>query len=119
MKRPAVRRKRNKFRAQPTNGFASRLESDVADKLARELGAGESLITQVPIQFACGAKYIVDFGIVNDATGEIVRYVEAKGQPLPVWRLKMRLLKYEFPLIYSRLTVIYGKDMPKRKRALR
>ena len=99
-------RRRNKFGAVKTNGYASRLESKVADKLRAELAVGETLIEQVPIKFACGAKYICDFAIVRNDTGEIVRWIEAKGREMPVWRLKLRLLKHEHPVIYASLTVL-------------
>jgi hypothetical protein len=100
-----VRRRRSKFGAVRTNGYASRFESRVADELRASLRPYETLAEQVPIKFACGAKYIADFAIA-DANGEIVRWVEAKGFVTPVWRLKLRLLRHEFPDIAARLTIV-------------
>ena len=102
------RRRGGKFRAIKTGDYASKLEARVAADLEGELGEGETLATQVPIRFACGAKYICDFAVA-DANGEIVRWIEAKGVEMPVWRLKLRLLKHEHPGIYSRLEVITSK----------
>jgi hypothetical protein len=101
--------KRNKFRARPTNGFASRLESRVNDELCAALEDGETLLKQVRITFACGAYHLCDFAIERD--GKIVRYVEAKGRALSVWKLKMRLLKLEHPDIYSIYHVHWGDRM--------
>lgn len=116
---------RNKFGAKETRGYASKLEADVADWIARYLEDGEELLEQVPITFACGAKYVCDFAIT--ANGEIIKYVEAKGAETSVWKLKMRLLKHEFPEIAAITTVVKrGKgrrleerrlvEKPKRKR---
>jgi hypothetical protein len=99
--------KRAKYRANRTNGYASRLESRVADSLRAGLAPGESLVEQVPILFACGAKYICDFAIMRD--GAIVRYIEAKGVETPVWRLKLRLLRHEHPQIADVLTIVTAK----------
>lgn len=94
-----MKEKRNKFGAQRTRGYASKLEADVADWLAASLDDGEELLEQIPITFACGAKYVCDFAVARD--GRIVRYVEAKGAETSVWKLKMRLLKHEMPDIAS------------------
>lgn len=114
------RRRRNKFRAIPTDGYASRLEARTAVELRAEVAAtmpGHSVHDQVSIRFACGARYVCDFVVVNDWTGEIVRWVEAKGRMLPVSALKMRLLKHEFPDIHERLTIVFGKKRePRSKR---
>ena len=107
-----MKRRRGKFRAIKTvvgeNVYDSKLEARVAAALEGELRDGETLATQVAVRFACGAMYICDFAIA-DANGEIVRWVEAKGVEMPVWRLKLRLLKHERPDIYSRLEVITSK----------
>lgn len=75
--------------------------------LRAQLEPGESLLEQVPISFACGAKYVCDFAIERD--GQIVRYVEAKGVETPVWKLKLRLLQHEHPSIYESLTIVSAK----------
>lgn len=113
-RRATMRKPRNKFRAIPTRGYASRLEANTADMLRAQLIPGETLIEQIPIKFACGARYICDFGVVNDATGEIVRWVESKGFETPVWRLKLRMLHHEHPGIADKLTII-GPPARKRK----
>lgn len=87
----------------------------VAAQQAALLSPGEELAEQIPIVFACGAKYICDFAVVNSATGEIVKWIEAKGFPTPVWRLKLRLLRHEYPDIYARLTVV----TPSKKKAMK
>lgn len=98
---------RAKYRAKRINGYASRLESRVADSLRAGLAPGESLLEQVPISFACGAKYICDFAIERD--GKVVRYIEAKGVETPVWKLKLRLLRHEHPQIADMLTIVSSK----------
>lgn len=100
-----MRKRRSKFGAIKTNGYASRFESRVADEMRATLRPGETLAEQVSIRFACGARYVCDFAIA-DANGEIVRWVEAKGFVTPVWRLKLRLLRHEFPDIAARLTIV-------------
>jgi hypothetical protein len=95
---------RAKYGAIRTNGYASRFESRVADELRAALVPGETLLEQVTIKFQCGAKYVCDFAIEVD--GKITRYVEAKGMPTPVWRLKLRLLKHEHPAIAAMLTIV-------------
>lgn len=91
--------KRNKFGAVKTNGYASKLEARIAAQLKAALLPGQTLLEQVPIKFACGAKYIVDFAIME--RGMIIRYVEVKGKWLPIYNLKLRMLKHEFPEIYA------------------
>ena len=107
-----MRRRRGKYRAIKTVvagvEYASKLEARVAATLEGELRDGETLATQVPVRFACGAVYVCDFAIA-DSNGEIVRWIEAKGVEMPVWRLKLRILKHERPDIYSRLEVITSK----------
>ena len=95
--------KRAKYRAKPTNGYASKLESRVADMLRQNLMPGEVLTEQVAITFACGAKYVCDFAVMRGT--ELVRLVEAKGIETPVWRLKLRMLKHEWPELYEVLWV--------------
>lgn len=110
-KRLPVRRRRGKYGAVKLDGYASRFEAMVAAQQRALLGDGETLVEQIPIKFACGAKYVCDFAVVKE--GQIVRYIEAKGFPTPVWRLKLRLLKHEYPDIYSRLTIV---TPPKKKK---
>ena len=107
-------RKRNKFRAVKTTVdgkvYASRFESRVAAELERHcLDNGWTLETQYPVKFACGAKAILDF-VVRSEHGTIIWYVEAKGRSLPVWNLKLRMLRHEHPDIYEHLTVVYARN---------
>lgn len=117
-----MRRRRNKFGAVKTNGFDSRLESRTYDELLTAtdgfnadlravigVDVGDVITKQFPIKFACGAKHIVDFAIWSGDTGELVALVEAKGRSLPVWALKMRLLKHEMPSLYDIYTVRFGE----------
>ena len=102
-------RKRNKYRAVRTNGYASKFEARVAGLLRSQLASGQELLEQVPVKFACGAQYICDF-VVRE--GDIpVRYVEAKGLQTPVWRLKLRMLKHEHPEIHAMLDIITPKNI--------
>lgn len=105
----------SKYRAVRTKGYASKFEAKVAADLRAALLPGETLIEQVPIKFACGAKYICDFAVVVD--GKIVRYIEAKGMATPVWRLKLRMLKHEHPDIAGNLTIVTATKRKKVKRA--
>lgn len=99
-----MKRARRKYRNLPTNGFDSRFESSVADRLRFELLPGDELQTQVPIKFACGAKLVIDFAIVRN--GKVHRYVEAKGLETAVYKLKIRMLKHEHPDVFARLEVV-------------
>lgn len=99
-----MRKPRRKYHNIPTNGFDSRFESSIADGLSASLKPGETLLTQVPVKFACGAKLIIDFAIELD--GKIVRYVEAKGLSTSAFKLKLRMLKHEHPDVFGKLEVI-------------
>jgi hypothetical protein len=103
--------RRSKYRAVRTGHYASKFEAKVAAALKAALLPNEVLLEQVPIKFACGAKYVCDFAIVED--DKIVRYVEAKGIQTPVFRLKMRMLKHEHPNIAAVLDIV---SPPKRKK---
>lgn len=116
-----ARRRRGKYGAQRTNGFASKLESRTNDELCAALTgrnpalatllgvqAGDTLTTQHRISFACGTYHLVDFAIWRD--GVLVALVESKGAPLPTWRIKMKLLKHEHPAHYAKYFVAYGNQ---------
>lgn len=104
-------RKRNKFRAVRTNGYSSKFESKVAGELERYcVDNGFTLHEQHKIKFACGAAYICDFVVCSSSTGAIVSFVEAKGKETPVWRLKLRMLKHEFPDIHENLTIVFNRN---------
>lgn len=99
--------KLHKYKARPTGGYASKRESEYAQHLQQEKRVGNILgwMEQVPVRM-CGksVKYTVDFMVIrNDWT---VHFVEVKGVETPEWKLKMRILAYEFPDIYARLEVV-------------
>jgi hypothetical protein len=110
-RRKVIRRALNKYRAVRVGQYASRFEATVAAQQRALLQPGETLIEQVPVKFACGAKSVLDFAVVKD--GKIVRYIEAKGFPTPVWRLKLRLIRHEHPDVFAMLTIV---TPPKRKK---
>lgn len=111
------KRPRNKYGNIKVNGFDSRFESTVAEKLTKELAPDEMLLKQVPIKFACGAKLIIDFAIARG--GQIVRYVEAKGLSTPVYKLKLRMLKHERPAVFAALEVIKSERALKYEAAIK
>jgi hypothetical protein len=86
-------KKKNKFRAKPTNGFPSKLESAVYDLLVLLERSGEiSDIRRQEVVQLSNAKinYKTDFSYVETATGTKV-WVEAKGFEQDVWKLKKKL----------------------------
>lgn len=110
----AARKKRNKYRAVKTTvdgvAYASKFEAKVAAELEAHCDAnGWVLGRQHPVKFACGAKAVLDF-VVLSAAGTIIWYVEAKGRSLPVWNLKLRMIKHEHPDIYEHLTVVHARN---------
>ncbi len=116
-----ARARRGKYGAVRTGAFASKLESRTNDELcaaltgrnpalATQLGvqAGDTLTTQHRISFACGTYHLVDFAIWRD--GALVAFVESKGAPLPTWRIKMKMLRHEFPHFHAKYFVAYGNQ---------
>ena len=105
MTRP-FRPMQNKFGAKRTNGYASKRESEFAATLTLQKQAGEVLdwLEQVPVKLPGGTKYVADFMVImRDGS---VRFVEVKGKPTEVWKLKMRQLAELRPEIFSRLEVV-------------
>lgn len=101
-------RKRTKYGAIPTRGYASKLEARYADDLAARKAApdGDVLdwVEQVPVKLPGGTKYVVDFLVFKrDGSWE---FVEVKGKPTDVWKLKMRLMAEARPDLYARLEVV-------------
>lgn len=98
-------RRQNKFGAQRTNGFSSKLESAVFDLLTILEGAGEIRnIEKQPQVFLTRANigYKPDFKYFDIKRG-IVVWVEAKGLEVGEWRLKKKLWRFYGPgplLIY-------------------
>jgi hypothetical protein len=108
MRKPRVWKKRNKFGAVRTNGYASRLEARYAADLAERKAApdGDVLdwVEQVPIKLPGGIKYVVDFLVFKrDGTWEMV---ETKGKETDVFKLKMRLMADARPDLYAKLAVV-------------
>jgi Protein of unknown function (DUF1064) len=102
-----MRRRPGKYRAVRTNGYASKLEARCAERLGirRDAINGDIayFLEQVPIRFSSGVKYVCDFLVfMRDGSH---RYIEAKGVETAAWKIKLRLLKDEFPQIAERLEV--------------
>lgn len=86
----------NKYRAQRTNGFSSKLEAAVYAMLESRAN-----VTNIKCQtkvYLTDAKilYIVDFSYEDASSGALV-FVEAKGMETPTWRLKRRLWQHYGP----------------------
>lgn len=89
---------RNKFKAQRTNGFASKLESAVFDmlKLRQLQGQISNIKCQQSVRLTlANISYKADFSYEN-LSGNTV-WVEAKGFPTDTWKLKKRLWKHYGP----------------------
>lgn len=103
---------KNKYKAVRTNGYASKFEARVAAEVqAWAVTAGFAVIEQHPIKFACGARYVCDFVA---SRGNSRFYIEAKGKETPVWKLKLRMLKHEFPEIFDKLIVVFNRNKRKK-----
>ncbi len=92
-----------KYKAERTNGFASKLEAAVYDVLCLLEANGQikDLKTQVTVDLVRGAKDVrirmrVDFSCINCASGKL-EYHEAKGFETPEFKLKKRLWKSNPP----------------------
>jgi uncharacterized protein DUF1064 len=99
-------RRRNKYGAVRTNGYASKAEARYAAKLTALKASGAILdwLEQVAIKLPGGIRYVVDFLVIGlDGT---VRFVEVKGYPTAAYKLKMRLLNELRPEIAKRLEVV-------------
>lgn len=95
----------HKYRAKPTNGYASKREAAYADLLLTLKQAGQIIdwLEQVPIKLPGNNKYVVDF-MVLDSTG--VRFIEVKGFMTPSFKIKLKLLAESRPEIYNRLEIV-------------
>lgn len=101
-------KKRAKYGAVKTNGYASKLESRYADDLAKRKAAADGDVLdwceQIPIRLPGNIKFVCDFLVFKrDGSWE---FVEVKGKELPTFRLKMRLMAEAHPELYARLTVV-------------
>lgn len=101
-------KKRHKYGAKPTGGYASKREHDFAAELRmrRDSPGGDvaGFAEQVEIRFACGASYIADFvALMRDGT---VKIFEVKGVETSVWKLKFKMLRNELPGHADRLHVV-------------
>ena len=102
--------KRNKYGARKTtyNGilYDSQREAKRAAELDLLTRAGEvkSVQRQPEFVFASGIKYRADFRIVWADGSETIE--DVKGFETPVFRLKMRLLKHEYPEVYAVFEVV-------------
>jgi hypothetical protein len=102
--------RRNKFKAQRTNGFGSKMESAGYDLLKLREMAGE--IEDIKCQQAVtlieknghSIKWKIDFSFVIKATKQL-EYCEIKGIETADYRLKLKLYKMDPP---APLTIIKG-----------
>jgi hypothetical protein len=103
--------------------YDSKFEAQVAQdlemmKLAGEIISWERQIT-IPLEvngyLVC--NYIIDFIVYREGETE---YIEAKGYPTPVWKLKWRLFEALYTKEGNKLTVIMqGKYKPPKLRKLK
>jgi len=92
-------KKRGKFGAIRTNGFASKLESAVHDILKLKEHGGEifEVVCQSPVELTdANIRYKADFRYTDKKTGEYV-WVEAKGAEGDRWRLIKKLWPHYGP----------------------
>lgn len=87
-------RGRVNYGAKRTRGFPSKLEAAVYDMLVLKHGK-ENVLRQQPIVLQGGKRvtritWKVDFKVL---TGESFYYVEAKGFPTDVYKLKLKLYR--------------------------
>jgi hypothetical protein len=87
------RQSKNKFGAQRTNGFASKLESAVHDllKLFERGGEFSNIKCQPHVRLSrAGIGYKPDFSYTDNKTGETI-WVEAKGAETEGYMIRKRL----------------------------
>lgn len=95
--------KRSKYGAKRTNGFASKLESAVYEKLLEQekLGQIKDIKCQQTVVLQEGASDVriawkVDFSFFNLQTNE-VEYAEAKGFETADYVLKLKIWRFQKP----------------------
>lgn len=95
--------RRNKFSAQRTNGFSSKLESAVHDILLSRQKSGEisEIKCQQTVVLQEGARDVriawkVDFSFVENTTKQLV-YAEAKGIETMDYKIKLKLWRKNPP----------------------
>lgn len=84
--------RRNKFGAQRTDGFSSKLEAGLHQILVARMLSGEidSIRQQVSVDLTCGIRWRVDFLFRVVKTGQQV-WAEAKGCETDRYRLCLKL----------------------------
>ena len=88
--------RRNKFGAQRTNGYSSKLEAAVRQILDLREKAGEiSDIKRGAVELTCGIRWNVDFNYLDVKTGKRV-WVEAKGVETERYRICLKLWRGGF-----------------------
>jgi len=110
--------------AKKTDGYDSKLEAGYAQELALRVKAKDikSWEAQKTLDLIVNdyrvCTYRIDFVIYhNDDT---IEYVETKGYPTPVWRLKWKLFKALYTAEGVKLTVVYqGKFKPPKARKVK
>ena len=103
--------------AKKQDGYDSKFEAGYAQELELRKKAGDikDWISQEVLDLNVNGyrvcTYKIDFIIFhNDGTEE---YVETKGYPTPVWRLKWKLFEALYTKPGNKLTVIYQGKNPK------
>lgn len=106
----------NKFHAVQTNGFASRLESDVFDIINAELPSSfliqkqSRVILKPATERYSALGWKIDFKVAEDKENYL--FVEAKGKPTIDFKIKLQLFENRFPRSYNRLIVVTRKKCP-------
>lgn len=98
---------RNKYGARPTNGYASKRESEYARDLGnRKLATNGDVaywLEQVPVKLSIG-KLTIDF-LVFKRDGSH-QFVEVKGKETRDFKLRMIALQNERPEVWKALEVV-------------
>jgi len=113
------------YNTKKCNGYDSKFEAGYAAdlKLRQKAGDIKSWESQVNLDLNVNGyrvcQYRIDFIVYhNDGT---VEYVETKGYPTPIWRLKWKLFEALFSDIPgNKLTVVMqGRQKPPRARKIK
>ena len=114
--------KRHKWGAKPVTydgiRFPSKLECAGYIRLKNWKASGfcTLFLRQVPVYFADGRKYVMDF-LAYMRNNELLA-IDTKGQETQVFKGKMKTLKAEFPEINNRLTLWTREDLREELKTL-
>lgn len=78
--------------------FASKLEGSYYNKLKEQQKAGaiDYFLRQVPLNLPGNIRYIVDFVVFF--AGGAVHYIDVKGFPTPMFKLKLKQVEALYPI---------------------